>query len=54
MVRARTHQLYLEACSKLYNIMLVTTKVHLMLKSFVVVIWMYDKRELALHETFME
>ena len=33
--------------SKLHNIMLVATKVHVTLKSSVVLTWMRDKRELV-------
>ena len=36
----------ISARSRLHNITLVATKVHLILKSFVVVMWMHDKREL--------
>lgn len=33
--------------SQLHNITLVATKVHLVLRSFVVVTWMRDRRELV-------
>ena len=33
--------------SKLHDIMLVVTKVHVILKSFIVLIWMHDKKGLV-------
>jgi hypothetical protein len=32
---------------KLYNITLVATKVHVILRSFVVLTWMWDKKKLV-------
>jgi len=39
---------------KLYNITLVATKVHVILRSFVVLTWMWDKKKISVACDIME